>query len=55
MVNFLKDCNEMLEGVENQKIVFILSDGRFNKKNVVKELLEAEKRKNLIVFIILDN
>ena len=35
--NFISDCNTLLDsqGNSNQKIVFIISDGWFNKKNVI--------------------
>lgn len=56
MVWFLGDVNSLLDWFEDEKkIIFIISDGRFNKKAVVSHLMEAEKKKNLIVFIILDS
>lgn len=56
MVRFLGDANSVLDRFEDEKkIVFIISDGRFNKKAVQAQLMEAEKKRNLIVFIVLDS
>ena len=55
--NFMADCNKLLDSLktENRNIVFIISDGRFNKKKVMPYIMEAEDRKYLYVFILLDN
>lgn len=56
LVRFLNDANSLLDRFEDQKkIVFVISDGRFNQKAVSSALLEAEKKRNLIVFIVLDS
>jgi 23S rRNA G2069 N7-methylase RlmK/C1962 C5-methylase RlmI len=34
--------------------VIILSDGRFNKQNVMKYLAEAQEKRYLYIFVILD-
>lgn len=55
--NFMSDCNKLLDSLktENRNIVFIISDGRFNKKKVHPYIMEAEDKKYLYVFILLDN
>ena len=55
--NFMGDCNKLLDGLhtENRNIVFIISDGRFNKKKVNPYIMEADDKKYLYVFILLDN
>jgi midasin len=55
--NFMHDCNKLLDSLktENRNIVFIISDGRFNKKKVHPYIMEAEDKKYLYVFILLDN
>lgn len=55
--NFMSDCNKLLDSLhtENRNIVFIISDGRFNKKKVHPFIMEAEDKKYLYVFILLDN
>lgn len=55
--NFMADCNKLLDSLktENRNIVFIISDGRFNKKKALPYIMEAEDKKYLYVFILLDN
>lgn len=55
--NFMSDCNKLLDSLhtENRNIVFIISDGRFNKKKVAPYIMEADEKKYLYVFILLDN
>ena len=61
MANFVKDANKMLDG-QNGGIsssiscpfVIILSDGRFNKDNVRRHMREAQEKRYLFIFVILD-
>jgi len=55
--NFMSDCNKLLDSqkTDNRNIVFIISDGRFNKKKCLPYIMEAEDKKYLYVFIVLDN
>ena len=55
--NFMADCNKLLDSLktDNKNIVFIISDGRFNKKKVLPYIMEAEEKKYLYMFILLDN
>lgn len=55
--NFMSDCNKLLDSLhtENKNIVFIISDGRFNKKKALPYIMEAEEKNYLYVFVLLDN
>ncbi|CAI2366578.1 unnamed protein product [Moneuplotes crassus] len=55
--NFMQDCNKLLDSLHssNKNIVFIISDGRFNKKKVLPYIMEAEEKNYLYMFILLDN
>jgi hypothetical protein len=63
MANFVKDANQLLDLQNTQSqiggsiscpFVIILSDGRFNKNNVRKYMQEAQEKKYLYIFVILD-
>ena len=56
--NFMADCNKLLDSLhnENKNIVFIISDGRFNKKKALPYIMKAEEKNHLsYMFILLDN
>ena len=58
MTNFMRNSMVMLQNQNKQgdasQIVFIISDGRFNKDNVRSLCMEAKEKGLLYVFIILD-
>lgn len=61
MANFVKDANQLMDmnasGVSdgiNLPFTIILSDGRFNKNHVRKYLREAQEKRYLYIFVILD-
>jgi len=63
MANFVRDANKLLDfqntdsqlrGGTSCPFVIVLSDGRFNKNNVRKYMQEAQEKKYLYIFVILD-
>ena len=57
MARLVKECEELLRhggGERGKQIVIVLSDGRFNKKNVAPVLSKAEEAGVLFVFVVLD-
>merc|ERR1719272_1510960 len=63
MANFVMDANKHLDfqntssqlrGNSSCPFVIVLSDGRFNKNNVRKYMQEAQEKKYLYIFVILD-
>ena len=58
MANFVRDANQMLDGVVGDSslpFVIVLSDGRFNKGNVRPFLNEAREKHFLYIFVVLDS
>jgi midasin (ATPase involved in ribosome maturation) len=63
MANFVKDANKLLDvqnsasmsgGSTSCPFVIILSDGRFNKNNIRKYMQDAQDKRFLYIFVILD-
>ena len=60
MANFVSDANKLLDlqnggGLAvNCPFVIVLSDGRFNKDNARRYIREAQEKKYLYIFVILD-
>merc|ERR1719272_999680 len=63
MANFVRDANKLLDfqntdsqlrGGTSCPFVIVLSDGRFNKNNVRKYMQEAQEKRYLYIFVILD-
>jgi len=63
MANFVRDANKLLDfqntdsqirGGTSCPFVIILSDGRFNKNNVRRYMQEAQEKRYLYIFVILD-
>ena len=63
MANFVRDTNTLLDvqntvsqshGAASCPFVIVLSDGRLNKDNVRKYMREAQDKRYLYIFVILD-
>ena len=61
MANFVSDSNKLLDlqncsggAAMNCPFVIVLSDGRFNKDNARKYIREAQEKRYLYIFVILD-
>jgi len=63
MANFMRDANKLLDlqnassqlqGAMSCPFTIILSDGRFNKANALKYIQEAQEKRYLYIFVILD-
>ena len=63
MASFVRDTNKLLDvqnmvsqshGATSCPFVIVLSDGRLNKENVRKYMQEAQEKRYLYIFVILD-